>query len=83
MGRAQERRLLRLQQQIAGAGSSGRTLPGACCTAGAALLTAEKLSKVVEWSHGLVDSGELPHGAVLVAHRGIVVLADAYILQAI
>jgi CubicO group peptidase (beta-lactamase class C family) len=42
------------------------------------VLTAEKLSEVVEWSHGLVDSGELPHGAVLVAHRGSVVLADAY-----
>eukprot|EP01044_Picomonas_judraskeda_P031341 COSAG03_NODE_11663_length_581_cov_1.815353_1_plen_78_part_00 len=69
---AQERRLLQLRRQIAGA---------ACQTAGGgALLTAEKLSKVVEWSHGLVDSGELPHGAVLVAHRGNVVLADAYLL---
>ena len=45
---------------------------------GGAQLTAERLQAVVDWSHGLVDSGELPFGAVLVAHRGQVALADAY-----
>ena len=52
--------------------------PAPASTSSSEQLTAERLQAVVDWSHGLVDSGELPFGAVLVAHRGQVALADAY-----
>lgn len=76
-------RLQRLALHITAATSAADPLTAAAAIYAAAaaarpLLTAAKLSSVLEWSHGLVDSGELPCGAVLVAHRGQVVLADAY-----
>ena len=90
---AAKRRLQRLRRHLAACPTATRSPPAgrtatpppagpgpAAASAGPAgqLLTAERLASVVEWSHGLVDSGELPCGAVLVAHRGQVVLADAY-----
>lgn len=74
-----ERRLRELRRQLAASRAyAGSTRPAPQRSPASKLLTPEKLSKVVEWSRRLVDTGELPHGAVLIAHHGKVVLVDAY-----
>jgi CubicO group peptidase (beta-lactamase class C family) len=55
-----------------------KSAPTIVPAAGAAAVAAVSASEVVRWSRGLVQSGELPCAAVLVAQGGRVLVSDSF-----